>query len=103
MPPMYRHLYPNCRCIIDCLEIFTETPRSFEARKDLLKLYMKHNMVKFLIGISPCGAISFLSQCWSDHVSDKHLTQQSGFLNLIDPGDLILADRGLYIEEDITL
>ncbi len=32
-----------------------------------------------------------------------YLTQQSGFLNLLDPGDLILADCGITIEEYIEL
>ena len=54
---------------------------------------MKHNTVKFLIGITSCGTISFLSKCWGGHVSDKSMTQESGFLKKIESGDIILADQ----------
>ena len=40
---------------------------------------------------------------WGGCVSDKFLTQQSGFLKLIDPGNTILADRGFDISDDIGL
>ena len=31
MPQVFKQLYPNCRVIIDCSEIFIETPTSFSA------------------------------------------------------------------------
>ncbi len=103
MPSIFKQLSPNCRCIIDCSEIFVETPTRLDARAKTYSNYKKHNTVKFLIGITPCGTISFLSQSWGGRVSDQNLTQQSGFLNLLDPGDLILADLGFTVEEDIEL
>ena len=35
-------------------------------------------------------------------MSDRYLTQQCGFLQLLQPGDLVLADRGFNIEEDLN-
>jgi len=32
MPEVFKQLYPNCRCIIDCSELFIETPVNFDAR-----------------------------------------------------------------------
>ena len=63
----------------------------------------KNNTIKFLIGITPCGSISFLSKCWGGRVSDKVLTQNSKFLSHIEQGDVILADRGFTIADDIGL
>ena len=103
MPPAFKQLYLNCRCIIDCSEIFIDTPSSYVARSKTYSDYKKHNTVKFLIGITPCGSISFLSRCWGGRVSDKNLTQQSGFFNYLEPGDTILADRGFTIADDIAV
>ena len=54
------------------------------------------------IGITPSGAISFLSKCWGGQATDKCITMNSGFLRLLEP-DVILADRGFDIGDDIAL
>ena len=95
MPRIFKDLYPRARCIIDCSEIFIERPASYLARAQTYSNYKRHNTVKFLIGISPYGAITFLSKCWGGRASDKCITLNSGFLNLIEHEDVILADRGL--------
>jgi hypothetical protein len=101
MPQIFKELYPSCRCVIDCSEIFIETPLNFKARSQTYSNYKKHNTVKFLIAITPSGTISFLSKCWGGWVSDKNLTQKSGFLQLLEFGDVVLADRGFTISDDV--
>ena len=105
MPQVFKDLYPRARCIIDCSEVFTERPTSFQARAKTYSNYKKHNTVKFLIAttVTPSGTISFISQCWGGRVSDKYITQHSDFLHRIEPGDLVLADRGFNIAEDLAL
>ena len=103
LPNVFIKHFQNVRCTIDCSEIFIEQPTSFQARAQTYSNYKKHNTVKFLIGITPAGVISYLSPCWGGRVSDKELTRESGFLNLIDPGDEILADRGFLIEDELAI
>lgn len=50
-------------------------------------------MVKFLVAISLTGAITFVSKCWGGCVSDKQLTVNSGFLQHLIHGDLVISDR----------
>ena len=41
----------------------------------------------------------FISDAFEGSISDKEITIQSGFLDIVQPGDVILADRGFNIHE----
>ena len=56
--------FKNCVCIIDCIEIFIEEPQNQLARAQVYSNYKSHNKVKYLIGITPACAVSFLSYGW---------------------------------------
>jgi hypothetical protein len=58
--------------------------------------------LKALIGITPYGAISFVSKLWGGRISDKELTQRSGFYSKIDFGDQVMADRGFTITNELA-
>ncbi|XP_020910891.1 uncharacterized protein LOC110248685 [Exaiptasia diaphana] len=103
LPDSVKKSHPNLRCTIDCTEIFIERPRDLKLRALTWSDYKKNNTVKFLVGIAPNGMINFLSKAWGGRTSDRHITIESGFLNKLEPGDLILADRGFTIREDILL
>ena len=55
-----------------------------------------------MIGISPTGAVTFLSHGWGGRISDKQLTIESGFLDLLTFGDSILAHRGFLNAEEVA-
>ena len=103
LPSVFQGSFRQVRCIIDCFEIFIERPLSFTARALTYSNYKKHNTVKVLIAVSPTGSIVYISAAWGGRVSDKVITQQCGFLKFIDPGDVILADRGFNVQDDIAI
>ena len=96
-----RARYPKLRCTIDCTEVFTERPLKLRTRAQLYSNYKSHQTTKYLIGIAPNGFITFLSFGYSGRASDKCVVKTSGFLDLLDPGDHIMADRGFDIHEDL--
>lgn len=102
LPLSFQRKYRDCICIIDCSEIFIERPQNLTARAQTWSNYKHNNTIKYLTGISPAGAVMFLSEGWGGRVSDKQITLESGFLSKIQPGDCILADRGFLIEEDLN-
>ena len=59
--------------------------------------------MKYLIGITPQGTVYFISKGWGGRTSDKHLTERSGFLDHLNPGDVRLADRGFDVADSVGL
>ena len=104
MPLCFRPTYGlKVASIIDCYKIKIEKPSNFAARAATWSQYKHSNTVKVLIAISPQGMTMFLSDSWGGRVSDKHLTRECGILCKLLPGDIILADRGFDIEEDVAM
>ena len=87
--------------ILDCFEIVIEWPSNLFARACTWSSYKHHNTVKVLLGTTPQGVISYVSEIWGGRVSDKHITAHCGILDKIIPGDVILADRGFDIADSV--
>ena len=116
MPMSFRKFSKQCCVIIDCSEIFTERPSDLLARAQVWSNY-NHSTIKFLIGITPQGTISYISECVGGRMSDKEIVEQSSLLQHLLPGkcidtmcwvfvtaiffvgDIILADRGFTCDE----
>ena len=95
--------HSKCRVILDCSEIFIERSKSLSSQAATWSDYKHHNTIKFLIGISPSGFITFLSDCYGGRASDKFITSDSGFYDLIERDDEVMADKGFQIKEELLL
>jgi len=91
---------PDLRCFIDCTEIFIETPKDPDVQNATWSNYKHHNTAKFLIGVAPNSAITFVSSMYGGRTSDKEITIDSGFLDKCEPFDMIQADKGFNIREE---
>ncbi|CAG2190782.1 unnamed protein product [Mytilus edulis] len=102
MPHSFKMLYPKTRCIIDCTEFFFQHPRSPTAQASTYSTYKSKNTGKCLLGISPSGTFTFVSDVYGGNVSDRFITEKSGFMDYIEEGDDIMADRGFTIRDLLT-
>ena len=103
MPIDFRSKFRRCVIIIDCFEVFCQRPNNLKPRAQTWSNYKHHNTVKFLIGIAPQGVISFISEAWGGRVSDIYLTENSGLLEQLQEGDVILSDRGFNIQKSCSI
>jgi len=101
LPKSLKTKYPHLRCTLDCSETFIQRPRDLYLQATTWSDYKHHNTLKYLVAIAPNGHICFISSAWGGRATDRYIVQQCGILDKIDPGDTILADRGLTIQEDL--
>ncbi|XP_028516757.1 uncharacterized protein LOC114575646 [Exaiptasia diaphana] len=101
LPRSFRK-YPGTRVIIDCTEMFVEKPSSPYAQKATWSEYKEHNTIKTLVGITPNGYFSFMSKFWTGNTSDCKITQESGLVDLLEAGDVVMADKGFNIKDILT-
>ena len=99
MPTCFKVWYPTTRVIIDCTELFINTPSSLARQSATWSNYKSHNTVKVLIGIAPHGHVTFVSDVYEGSISDKVITQSSGFIELLDAGDSVMADKGFDVKD----
>ena len=62
-------------------------------------MYKSHNTAKGLVGIAPDGALTFVSDLYGGHCSDKIIVEHCDILQLLEEGDSVMADCGFEIRD----
>ena len=63
MPFSFKRFFKECCVIIDRTQVFIERPSDLLARPQVWSNYKHYSTLKFLIGITPQGTISYVSPC----------------------------------------
>ena len=101
MRPVLKELYPDLVSIIDCTEIMMESPSSLDKQPVCYSSYKAHTTMKTLVGITPNGVVSFASELYCGSISDPYIVEKSGFLNHIQKGDHVMANKGFIIQDQL--
>ena len=56
-----------------------------------------------LVAKTPNGAISWISPCYGGCTTDFYIVRDSGFLDILEPYDLLMADGGFKIKTELTM
>lgn len=96
LPADYPSEFADTRIILDCTEVFTVKATNPSVQAATYSSYKHHNTLEFLVGVTPLGHITFVSRVYAGNVSDRYITEVE-FLEKVEPGDAIMADRGFNI------
>ena len=91
---------PNCFCgirnihsIIDCSQLFIETPQAHDLQASTWSTYKHHNTLKYLIGVPPNSSIVYVPKAYTGRISDKEITVLTGYLDTIPPYSALICDK----------
>lgn len=95
--------YRNVRHIVDCTEIFTETPKNKNVQAVLWSNYKHHNTAKFLVSVTANGHINYNSKGYGGRASDRQIFENCGLLDEIEKGEMVMVDKGFNVEDLVTM
>ena len=100
-PKAFRETLNLCR--VHCTEFYIETPHRLPSQRSTYSSYKSRNTFRLLISISPLVHINYVSNLYSGSISDKEIVRQSGFLEELQPGDVVMSDKGFNVQDLLAL
>jgi len=91
--------FNNVRVILDCTEINLQKPKCLTCRIKCYSNYKCTYTLKFLIGISPGGLITYISKPYGGRASDKAIFEQSNIIEMMQTPDAVMVDKGFLIDD----
>lgn len=99
MPKGFRQSYPKTRVIIDGTECPAMKPKCPTAQQATFSSYKNRNTAKVVVGASPSGLVSFISDAYGGSASDRQIIERSALCRLMEAGDEIMADKGFNCDD----
>lgn len=98
-PNSFKDSYPNTRVIIDGTEFPIQKPKMPVAQQSTFSTYKNRNTMKTLVGASPGGLVTYVSNAYGGSASDRQIVERSELPNKCDSGDEIMADKGFNVQD----
>ena len=79
----FKQKFPTTRVIIDGTEIPLKKPKAPGSQQITFSTYKNRNTAKTLIGITPGGLVSFVSDAFGGSTSDRQITERSRLTKMV--------------------
>ncbi|XP_024124610.1 uncharacterized protein si:dkey-56d12.4 [Oryzias melastigma] len=99
LPKPFKDHFTNTTCVVDCTETVIQKAKNPDSRSESYSHYYANNTVKYLVAVSPSGIIMFISDAYGSKCSDRYITENSGFLDYLRPGDEVMGDREFTVRD----
>ena len=95
--------FTSARIIIDATEISMDIPSDLNKQSACYSSYKSRHTAKSVTGVAPNGAIVYVSNLYPGSTSDNAIVEHTKLLDNLEPGDLILADKGFTLFDKLPL
>ena len=101
MPMQFKAQFPTTRVFNDATEVPIQKPGHIGNQSASYLSYKNTNTVKVLVGCTPRGLVSFVSDAYGGSTSDRQICERSDLIgkHLFNAGDSIMADRGFDVQD----
>ena len=83
--------------IVDCSDLEMQVGSDPQIQYATWSDYHHFNGAKFLGAVTPCGAFAYSSKAYPARATDNAVTELCGFLEYLEKGDTIVADKGFTV------
>ena len=102
-PSDFRAKFSTTRIILDCTEIPIMKSSHRKAQSATFSNYKHKNTAKVLVGCTPGGLTSFVSDSYAGSVSDRQIFEKSNLVENLSKGDSVMVDKGINIEDILSV
>ncbi|CAM4607883.1 unnamed protein product [Leuciscus chuanchicus] len=99
LPHDFDGCYSDTQVVLDCTELWCQTPSSLLLQSEVFSNYKSHCTFKAMVGMSPHGALTFVSALFEGSMSDREVFRQSGITSLLTPDMAIMVDKGFLVDD----
>lgn len=98
--PVYFAIFSDTRLVLDCAETPVQKSNCLNCSIRTYSHYKGKHTIKFALGTSPSGLITFVSDVYGGRASDKYIINNSKILKKCQMNDAIMVDKGFAIEQE---
>ena len=102
MPQNCKAQFPKTRVILDATETPINKPSLVDDQSVTFSTYKNRNTLKTVIGCSPRGLVTYISNSYGGSASDRQIIERSELCtkpSMFQRGDSIMADRGIMVQD----
>ncbi|XP_014674876.1 PREDICTED: uncharacterized protein LOC106814989, partial [Priapulus caudatus] len=103
MPKNFGRQFMSTRVILDATEVPIMKPSNVTSQSATFSTYKNKNTLKTMIGITPKGLVSYISDSYGGSSSDRQIIERSPLVTekgkYFEGGDSIMSDRGIRIQD----
>jgi hypothetical protein len=102
MPIYFMSFFEDTKIVLDCTECKIPLLKCLKCRLASYSHYKSNHTVKYLIGVTPCGTICYVSPGYPGRASDKFIFNNEKVIDLLNPDtDAVMTDKGFAIEKEL--